>query len=413
MKALLLLLLLAAPLLAAPLDGKIVIGGGSVSDLASKQVWGGGATPGPAYEAYMVPTQRVVSEGTTTPGTDRDRTIETTTSATVANEAYVYLDATLEQTAILTNETPEIATLDGVQLTRVSDGTASVLVSDGSGWARRLTAPISQVGGQAVTIDTGWTAGSFAKNVIDWFESAVAGKTATSTTMSLPTSGGKNTNLWTGSLDLSCLVLGNSRTAWPQGALIADRVVCYASHVGMQAGDVLTFRRHDTGALVTRTVNAVAHLGDDLSLARLDSAPGTGVTPAKLLPADMSAYWQIQYGNSLRPGVPVLKVKRIGGLRVGIGITQWRGATPTSIGVSGPRPAELADWYVEWVGGDSGSVIGTVTTGAFVFLGNAWTGPGSGDDGASYIHSKYTQLDAQLSTWGQSVTYATIDGTVY
>lgn len=128
---------------------------------------------------------------------------------------------------------------------------------------------------------------------------------------------------------------------------------------------------------------------------------------ARVLPAGMVAYWRPQYGQRLRTGLPVLKNKRNGGLRMGIGIARY------STSVSGTRPENLAPWYVEWTGGDSGSAVGPVVNDEYVFLGNAWTGPGNNDDGTSYISSSQDRLDAAntaLSAWGHSLTYVDLSG---
>ena len=75
------------------------------------------------------------------------------------------------------------------------------------------------------------------------------------------------------------------------GCAISPRHVLLALHTGIQVGD--TFRFLTNGNLVvTRTISSLATISGDLQIGKLDSdLPGT-ITPAKVLPADFTAFLQ-------------------------------------------------------------------------------------------------------------------------
>jgi hypothetical protein len=69
---------------------------------------------------------------------------------------------------------------------------------------------------------------------------------------------------------------------------------------------------------------------------------------------------------------------------------------------------------MDWEGGDSGSPYGTIINGSFVFLGNAWTGPGTNDDGGSFLASNISGLtsamNALVSGSSSTLSYADLSG---
>jgi hypothetical protein len=249
-------------------------------------------------------------------------------------------------------------------------------------------------------IVTGFATGSLAKHCYDWFIAAVAGKTASDTTQNFLSGSARSGTIWANSVDLSCIITG-AANGWQQGALIAPRFAVVASHVGVDT----SYTCHDnSGNAVTRSVTGSTSLGSDLTLVCFAS-DFTDITPAKILPSSFANKYKPAPAQKLRQGVPVMKWKRVGASwKVGMGVGD--GGTWLSY----TRPAELTSWYMEWVGGDSGSPFGTVINGNFVFLGNAWTGPGTNDDGGSFLASNISGLvsamDALVASSSSTLSYA-------
>ncbi len=358
------------------------------------------------FTIVVTPTTRSTG-GSSSHSTVYDEIVATVTGANVTTEGTVTTAASLdEMVGTYINLTPEVATLNTTTtgaLTRVTDGTANIAFQMGT-YRRQVSTPISLVGGGTVTTPTGsFATGSLAKHCYDWFTAAVAGKTANSTTMNfLAGDGSRSAVTWVGALDTSCIITG-ATNGWQQGALIAPRFAVVASHVGV---DTTYTCRDNSGNEVMRTVTGSTSLGLDRTLVCFDSS-FTGITPAKLLPANFgNKYKPSQY---LRQGVPLIKWKRnAAAWQIGLGIGN------AGTGLSYTRPVAFTDWYVEWIGGDSGSPYGTVINESFVLLGNAWTGPGADDDGGSFIASNISGLtaamEALVSGSSSTLSYADLSG---
>lgn len=259
---------------------------------------------------------------------------------------------------------------------------------------------VSVVTPPATSVFSEFASGSLIKHIHDSVSGLLAGKTAGDATQRiLNPDGTRNSNLWTGSTDLSSLVVGSS-TGWIQGALVTPLHVIVAKHVPVQAvGATYTFRRKDNTGVVTRTVTAAVNCGGDIHLLTLNEPityAADGVNFAKVLPANAASYWKPgSYG--WRYQLPILKCIRNGGHRLGASL--GRGTS-----VSLPRPAWMSAWYVEWHGGDSGSAVGTVIDGEYIFLGNAWTGSNEEDDGSSSVFLTRADIDTALVGSGYSLT---------
>jgi hypothetical protein len=333
-----------------------------------------------------------------------DEAVSTVSSAGVITEGMVTTSASLEGVVPMRiNLTPSVATLNTTtgQLTRVTSGTALVNVSIDK-FVLQVSIPIGFDSTASTSTVVGFASGSLAKHCYDWFIAAVAGKTASDTTQNFLSGSARSATIWANAVDLSCIITG-AANGWQQGALIAPRFAVVASHVGV---DTSYTCRDNSGNAVTRTVTGSTSLGSDRTLVCFAS-DFTGITPAKILPSTFANKYKPN--QLLRQGVPVMKWKRMGAAwRVGIGV--GNGGT----GLSHTRPAELTPWYMEWEGGDSGSPFGTVINGNFVFLGNAWTGPGTNDDGGSFIASNISGLvsamDALVASSSSTLSYADLSG---
>ena len=354
------------------------------------------------FSLSTTPTTRVTS-GSSVSSTLFDENVESYTSAGTVTEGIISVSALLGVGIDWTNVTPSIATFDPVtrQLTRVSSGTALVNAKV-QGRIKQVATPISSTGSTSTAIFTGFVSGSLAKHCYDWFISAVAGKTASDTTQNFLSGSARSGTIWANAVDLSCIITG-AANGWQQGALIAPRFAVVASHVGV---DTSYTCRDNSGNAVTRTVTGSTSLGGDLTLVCFASN-FTGITPAKILPSSFGNKYKPN--QTLRQGVPVMKWKRMGAAwKVGIGVGD------SSTGLSFTRPTELVSWYMEWEGGDSGSPYGTVINGNFVFLGNAWTGPGTNDDGGSFLASNISGLtaamDALVASTSSTLSYADLSG---
>ena len=360
------------------------------------------------FTATSSPTTRHTG-GTVTTATVYDEIVDTATSASVTTEGVVSVYASLDSAPpVLTNVTPSIASLDSAtgQLTCISNGTAVVNVSIGSLILQTRTT-IGFEGAATTSTPVGFASGSLAKHCYDWYIAAVAGKTANATTMDFIASGGaRSGTTWLGALDTSCIITGASN-GWHQGALVAPRFAVVAQHVGSTSSYSCVA---NNGTTETRNTISSASLGNDKLLVCFD-APFTSVTPAKILPANFGTKYKP--GQAARYGVPLVKWKRTTGVvGVGIGAGGYRFIYGgTGVGLSAIHPGAFTDWYVEWVSGDSGSPFGTVINGMFVFLGCAASGPGTNDDGGSFVSSDIAGLQSAMNSLvsGSSSTLNFID----
>lgn len=359
------------------------------------------------FELTSTPTQRVTASGGSSVVTSYDESVTRYTSATTITEGIIDVAAPIGYGIEWTNLTPGIATFNETtrQLTRVSSGT-SKLNAKIKGRIKQVTTPISSTSPTTTDIPLGFANGTLAENSYTQVYDMVEGEAASSATQNfLNEDGTRNASIWASNIDLSCIITAHSG-GWQQGCVIAPRFAIMATHVGTSAGQTYTCRTN-AGVAVTRTVVAAADLGGDLLLVQFDS-DFTDITPAKILPANFATYYKPN--QKIRKSVPVLKWKRVGGMKLGIGIGNG------STGVSYTRPAEFADWYIEWQGGDSGSPVGQIINGDFTFLGNAWTGPGLNDDGSSFLADKHSQLVTAMNTMvsgsSSTLTYPDMEGLI-
>ena len=350
----------------------------------------------------------VISEGTSNLVTVYDEILTRSEAATVDTEAVVTTSVVLGNDLSFENLTPNIATLNQAtrRLTRVSDGTASVIAIS-NGLRKRVNPLMYRSIGVTADTHTDFVVGSLAKHIKDAVMGMVNGKVAGDATQLRTVDGVANPSLFTNPLDLSCLPIDISDGSWVQGCLISPRHVLVAKHVGSAASR--SFRRTD-GSIVTRNVSAVTlpvPSSVDNLIETLESDV-EGVSPARVLPENYVTKFKPQ-GNPSPSGytpknVPLIKCNRNGGLRVGLAV----GGEGVSVG--SPRPSWMEPWFVEWFGGSSGSPCGYPINGMFTFIGNAWMGSGYNDDAISCLNPDRVAIANLLAITGHSLTYADLSG---
>lgn len=231
---------------------------------------------------------RTVSGSAAGTSQTQDRVYNVFTSATVATEANLVLEDVVLGSlagAVITNLTPSIATIDaqGV-MTRVADGTASVLIETPM-LNRRVDVAISQAGGQTAYTFTGYAAGSLAKYASDFIDALLVGLTANNDTKCLfSATNVRNTDCWCHGLGLEVL-----STQYWGGLLLTPRHVAVANHAGNWSGGVAMPFVGADNSVQTPTVHSSLRVGStDIRIVRL-STDVVGITPCRVAPSNYAA----------------------------------------------------------------------------------------------------------------------------
>jgi hypothetical protein len=231
-----------------------------------------------------------VSEATTTT-TVGDSVYDRTTGVTTWFDYHFSTSVSGEASVVLQNLDPEVATLTGDLLTRVTDGFCSVKATRGNAWQIRQVDCRETVGG-TLDVLSSFTNNSVADHVTDealaMFTDAGDGRyysiknhaTATYT---------RNPACLAAGLNLSAIAVASNRidpafSTRSCGTAITARHVIGAGHTGWRIGTVadtqLRFATPD-GVVHTRNLIGRSDFGD-VVVATLDSALPAGITPIKI-----------------------------------------------------------------------------------------------------------------------------------
>jgi hypothetical protein len=333
--------------------------------------------------------------------------MDTITDATTANEFDILSDVPLSETLIVTNETPGVATLDSaLRATRVSDGTASVILQT-TKTKRRITYPVTQQGGQSTSTFSGdFVAGSLAKHLLDDITARIAGKTAptfgsvasftpvtaSTTICDMFVGGVRNTGAWWGSVDLTSIAVD-----FTNGVLVTPRDMIFAAHFGANnptfinaAGQSFNY----TIASTTTIVNPAYPGGTDILVAKLNADVDASITPAKTLPAN----WATKLPNGTRGYVSVYSNQD---RRLLIRDTTY---TDLPWSMQPSSDATRATWQHGVRGGDSGSPFGIFVNGVFVVIGTFWFA-----GGGYQIADNITAINAAITAHGSPYALSAVN----
>jgi len=207
-----------------------------------------------------------------------------------------------------------VATVDSDgNVTPVSAGTTVITVTIPGLNNRVVTLPVIQLGGVVTTTLNYFVSGSLGAYLVSEISDLIGSQTPPPGLPSLqppPAPSGTNVNIynpgltarnsgvWTGTLDLTCIPLGG------EGVLLAPDIVAFATHVGTPPTSMTFVGRSNT--LYAVSISSTTYIipspsgdGADIRIGRLTSTPlpTSDVSPVALLPWNFRSYLpQPQYG---------------------------------------------------------------------------------------------------------------------
>lgn len=361
----------------------------------------------------------VLTEGSTSTGTEKDRTYIDHTDAEVRHKFQIDIKPPLQNLVVLGREVSdsELAEIDEDEVVTAKPGqhgNVSVLARTPWGSVRTPEYEVGVADPDTSREYTGLVAGSLAKHIVDQVDGLIAGLTASDDTMlvystqdHLTPAYVRNSGLWL-DVDLTCAspYQDGSQPTKRTGTLIAPDAVLTVDHYPVAVGATIRFVTAD-GTVIERTVTGrqvvlTPDLSEtDLMVAVLDSdVPGT-ITPVKLLPANIYSYLPTLDGSG--PGLPVVNLdceERASIRAMDHSVNHFRE----------PYESEDEGGYVPWFGlivaGDSGDPVFLIINGEVVLttvLTFGWGGWGYP------AHEYLTEIDAALSDLGSGHAVETVD----
>jgi len=390
---------------------------------------GGQATPAPTHKftsaplhpfwfdvSAPTPSWRLTAGSSTGQSTVNDAVIDSYTSATEVRDWNIPIVQSVRsssETVSLLSSNDAVAITNASKASYVSDGTATITVS-----AAVRTVPFSlnfaSRGGQTTTSFVSWVNGCACKSANDAVDSRLVGKSAASalaifTTQNHATSTYvRNTGCWAYNVDLTCMSPWNSQAGSNMaGVLISPRHVLFAAHYQPVVGTVMRFVKTDN-TVVSRTIAAIQSLPSsiayfpDFAVAILDSDVTSGISFAKVLPANYANYFKsAQY----RVAAFMTDQEKKALVKDWLGLyTASTGATYANF--TTPIDAKRLEFSEYLVGGDSGSPSFLIVNNALVLLTVAtYSGTGSGTD----IPPQKTALNAAMTSLGGGYQLTEVD----
>ena len=247
-----------------------------------------------------------------TPFVDRDANFENVVDTATHNNFIIEVvpSVAFDGTPVFESATPETASVDADgHVSLVSEGAARVLVKMPAPLGTRAVARTMDASSVQHTRNyfRSYAAGSLGDHITQAILDMVSGVSATDTTKNMFASNNysltapavvRNSNIFTGALDLSAISVINGTTGGGYihpGMLLSTRHIVTATH--FQTGDVVVFMRPDGSFVTANVVSRSHHVGGaltwdgitDVTICYLDTEV-TDITPFKLLPANWSNY---------------------------------------------------------------------------------------------------------------------------
>ena len=335
-----------------------------------------------AFAFTQSPISTIESSSAGGQATTNDALYDTVTGATVLTEARV----AASQVAAYSSLDPAIATVDaGGKVSRVANGTARIVARTARA-AKVLSVPVSRATGQSTQTFNSFVAGSLAKHCSDAIDSRLAGKTPSTGTKRMFSSINwstltfvRNPSCALAGIDVSCLSPGNPYNALQGCTLVSEDLVAYAAHFPIPNGTTIYFVGMDN-TVVSRTLldSQTLSIGgnpSDFRLGRLSTPITSGITPAKVLPANWKSYlpsinFDGNVSGQVAPTVPVLYFDRESKALVR---EFWKNIAtaggPVLNYCQQPVNATRLGFYETGEGGDSNGSMHLVVNLALVFLG--------------------------------------------
>lgn len=329
-----------------------------------------------------------------------------------------------------TSNTPSICTVDSLgNVARVANGVCniSVFTSGTSISAPSVRTVTRTMQGDAVVVSSqyqSWAPGSLAAHIDTAIRTMIVGKQAGMDTQAvLSSSTGnisspaiiRNSNLFTGSLDLSAISVYTSafgNNMFPVVLLSPWHLI--AGHVGCNPGQQVVFKRFDGGYEV-RTVVSQVEIREPFGYndyVGILNAPITTIVPMPLLPSNWAAKLPstVKYLNQIN--LPVLNKGLGAGDKIRIlncnGIfTQYSYDNSYRLLLSKTTDAALAPWSSDIIGGDSNGPVFVPINGTAALLHCMNT-----TNGGIFYPSEITAIQTAMNSLdlgGGTQTLSTVD----
>jgi hypothetical protein len=304
----------------------------------------------------------------------------------------------LESRAEYESLTPEIATVNSSGfLTRVSNGTAGILIKMRGGDNRRFNLEISRTIGE--NLFDSWVNGSLADHITEIIQGFIGGKTPTSNTLNIFTSAtDTGTPLYTRNPNLFCAEIQEKLTGcnvWQSGygdglsraqTAITPRHIIGAAHYGVPItiGGTQRFVAAD-GTIVDRTVTHTYSVpSTDIQISLLSSDLPNTITPLSVLPNDIR-----DYISQIQHGVPCIIRNQFREIRIfDLNRTDSVGVSFSSTTMRDGR----LDWQRTLVAGDSGGPAMILINGQLALV-TTWT---SSISGPQYFNRDWSSIITTL-----------------
>lgn len=371
--------------------------------------------------------------GSTVQTTVKDATVNESNNAVAMSSVNLAVTAPLTRltgTITYSSSDPSVATVDPTGIvTPVAPGTVTITITIPGYNSRKVTLNITQNSGQNTVQFVDWVAGSLAAHIKAQVTSIIGSTPNPSGTLSqasLPPSrttygnlyilnadGTRNSGVWTGSLDTSCI--GLSPTGQPGFSpicLIAPDIVAFATHVGNPSLLNTAYSFIDmagvvhTANILSQSYPIPSQVGDnDITLVRLATPMPSSVKPAKVLPANYASYLpQVQYR------IPCIfsngdRTLLIGELDNWEQSVSYQGQIYHDIEVLYPTNTTWQKWYYGIRMGDSGTPCFLPINGELVLI-HLWHF--GGQYGPNYADN-ISAINAAMTALGSTYQLTTVD----
>ena len=365
------------------------------------QIIRGATTEDAGFTVTQTAREHVITEAAQGQETVEDVVQDTYTSATVDTEADIFVTDGFSQTKFTSADTA-IATVSttGV-VTRVSDGTAGIIVAQPK-LSKRVDVAVSRAGGQTTSEFVSFKVGSLAEVLTAAVDAMLPGSTDGYTSRNHSTAVYvRNPDCWAPALT-GVATWHTSRTQIGLTAITRDAVVgpnhSDGSSWDVTIGDTIRFVTADN-VTVSRTVTGEARAGtSDLRVYALSSDLPETIDVYSVPPSDFQ-----DYIPGVTNGIPCACPDQDGS----VSVADLYGFAGTSAYYRESRVAARATNYIEKILGDSG--YPAITLGTTKMLLSTWTSSSSGPATWDYL----TELNAALVTAGSAYEVTVADLTAY
>lgn len=268
--------------------------------------------PATGFDVATVSTDEIITPGDTSESVDQDANVITHTTAEYDKQFQLVPEPNSQgyDTFEFESNDPDHVSVSENGFMSIEDTEAGLknvtFIVKHTQWSKRLfkdvTLNVGRVPSSSTTLLDSWVSGSLAKAASDAVDNRIDGlDPATALDMyesGYPQTLVRNSNCWCSGVDTTAISPRNDYISgqYRGGTLITPRDMLLCSHwEGVGPGDQYEFVKMD-GTVVTMTIASVAEVaggwdnGVDLKIATFSEDVPSGISPAKLPPADIADY---------------------------------------------------------------------------------------------------------------------------